>query len=329
LSEADSLVLTEQIRRREGQVELVRPDASVADSGPAFGERYCYAWLPPEPDRVLVLIHGYAEHAGRYDEMAIHFARRGFAVHAYDQIGHGRTKGARGHVDRFDRLTEEVARFVDLVRLEHPGLPVVLVGHSMGGLVVAGTAVFQAPAVERIVLSGALLDLNSAGGLRQKLSLVIARVLSVIAPRIGLAAGLDLEGLSRDPEVIRRYEADPNVKDRMSARFAAGMSAMVGSVAAAASRVAQPVLILHGADDSIAPPDGSKQFHAGLAPEVARESALTIYPELRHEIFNEPEREAVWQDILNWLDSPVERSARQADLQTDQHEPDDKNEGRA
>ena len=134
-------VSADLIRRRESQVDLTWPDAPVSDAGPAFGERYGYVWLPPEPTRVLILIHGYAEHAGRYDEMAMYFAQRGFAVHAFDQVGHGRTAGARGHVDRFDRLTDEVARFVDLVKLDHPGLPVVLLGHSMGGLVVAGTSV--------------------------------------------------------------------------------------------------------------------------------------------------------------------------------------------
>jgi alpha-beta hydrolase superfamily lysophospholipase len=234
--------------------------------------------------------------------MAMYFAQRGFAVHAFDQAGHGRTEGARGHVDRFDRLTDEVARFVDLVQLEHPGLPTVLVGHSMGGLVVAGTAVFQKPAVDRIVLSGALLDLGSGGGIRQTLRLWVAKLLSVIAPRVGLAAGLDLGGLSRDPEVLRRYEEDPHVKDRMTARFAAGMTAMVKMVAAAPQQVERPIMILHGEADSISPPGGSRQFYSGLAPAIADESALKLYPRLRHEIFNEPEREEVWQDILRWLD---------------------------
>lgn len=301
-SDEPALFPVDLIRRREGQIELTRPDASASDLGPAFGERYCYAWLPPEPARVMILIHGYAEYAGRYDAMAIYFAQRGFAVHAFDQAGHGRTEGARGHVDRFDRLIQEVERFVDLVQLEHPGQPIVLVGHSMGGLVVAGTAVLRKPAVDRIVLSGALLDLGSGGGIRQTMSLWVARVLSLIAPSVGLAAGLDLAGLSRDPEVIRRYEADPYVKDRMSARFAAGMSAMVKAVSAAPHKVERPILILHGEADSITPPSGSQQFFSGLSPEIASESALKLYPDLRHEIFNEPEREEVWLDILHWLD---------------------------
>lgn len=249
----------------------------------------------------MILIHGYAEHAGRYDEMAMHFAERGFAVHAYDQAGHGRTAGPRGHVDRFDRLPEEVARFVELVGLDHPGLPITLVGHSLGGLVVATACANHHPPVDRVVLSGALLEL-AGGGLRQSASLMAARILSIFAPKIGLAAELDPAGLSRDPEVARRYVEDPFVKDRMSARFAAGMSEAVSGARAAAARVERPMLILHGGADPISPPSGSAAFHAGLPPQVAAESGLEIYDELRHEIFNEPERERVWQDMLDWLD---------------------------
>jgi alpha-beta hydrolase superfamily lysophospholipase len=251
----------------------------------------------------MVIVHGYGEHAGRYDEMAMHFAERGFAVHAFDQAGHGRTSGPRGHVDRFDRLVDELGRFIELVSFDHPILPITLVGHSMGGLVVAATAAFRKPSIDRIVLSGALLELGGAGGgLRQSLSLSAARILSTVTPRLALATGLDIQGLSRDPEVIRRYQQDPFTKDRMSVRFAAGMSATISAVRGAADRIDRPLLILHGGADPISPVAGSRNLHAGLRPEIAASSALVVYPELRHEIFQEPERERVWQDMLDWLD---------------------------
>jgi alpha-beta hydrolase superfamily lysophospholipase len=281
------------VRRRETQVEL-------SDSG----LRYQRSWLPPEPSRAMILVHGYAEHTGRYDEMAMHFAGHGFAVHAYDQVGHGRTRGPRGHVDRYDRLLDELSRFVELVRLDHPGLPLTLVGHSMGGLVSAATAAFRAPDVDRIVLSGAALRLGGDDGpaWREKMRMTATHLLASLAPRKGLSVGLDPQGLSRDPEVVRRYQEDPLVKDRMSARFASGMLSMVEAVRVAPQRVEAPMLLLHGEADPICPPAGSRAFHAGLAPAVAAASALKIYPELRHEIFQEPERQAVWQDVLDWLD---------------------------
>lgn len=279
-----------EIRRRETQVVL-------SDRG----ERYQRSWLPPEPTRVMVLVHGFAEHTGRYDEMAMYFAERGFAVHGYDQAGHGRTAGPRGHVDRVDRLIEELARFIELVALDHSGLPITLVGHSMGGLVAAATAAFGSPPVDRIVLSGALLELGGTGGMRRRLSLVAAGLLSVVAPRVGFATGLEPEGLSRDPEVVRRYCEDPYVEDRMSARFAAGLSQLVTRVGSAAALVDRPVLMLHGGADPICAPQGSRAFHAGLAPAIASDSPLKLYPELRHEIFQEPEREEIWQEMLDWL----------------------------
>lgn len=284
--------MRDRIWRRESQIEL-------SD----IGERYQRSWRPSEPSRVMVLVHGYAEHTGRYDEMAMYFAERGFAVYAYDQAGHGRTAGARGHVDRFDRLVDELARFIELVRLDHPGMPFTLVGHSMGGLVVAATAAFRQPEVDQIVLSGALLQLGGeGGGLRQSISLGVARVISTFAPRVALATGLDMQGLSRDPEVIRRYSEDPLVKDRMSVRFAAGMSSMISAVRGAADRIERPILILHGGADPISPPAGSRHLHAGLTDEIAKKSELQIYPDLRHEIFQEPEREQVWLDMLRWLE---------------------------
>jgi len=173
----------------------------------------------------------------------------------------------------------------------------------MGGLVVAATAAFRQPEVDQIVLSGALLQLGGeGGGLRQSISLGVARVISTFAPRVALATGLDMQGLSRDPEVIRRYSEDPFVKDRMSVRFAAGMSSMISAVRGAADRIERPILILHGGADPISPPAGSRHLHAGLTDEIAKKSELQIYPELRHEIFQEPEREQVWLDMLRWLE---------------------------
>ncbi|MFP6655715.1 MAG: alpha/beta hydrolase, partial [Myxococcota bacterium] len=162
---------------------------------------------------------------------------------------------------------------------------------------------FRKPAVDQIVLSGASLQLGGKDyGWRQKLSLAVARFLSWVAPRFPIAMGLDSHGLSRDPEVIRRYDEDPLVKDRMSARFAAGLGEMIQDVGDAAGRIERPILILHGGEDPLCAPDGSRRFFAGLSSAIAEQSLLKIYPELRHEIFQEPERQTIWQDMLRFIE---------------------------
>ena len=279
--------MTTGIRRVESQIQLSE-----------VGIRYRRVWLPPRPKKSMILVHGFAEHSGRYDEMAMHFAKRGFAVHAYDQSGHGRSAGPRGDVDRYDRLIDELVRFNEIVAAEHPGLPITLVGHSMGGLVAAATVAFRSPSIDRLVLSGALLELGADSPRWREL---LARLLAPLGPRVGLAVGLDPSGLSRDPEVGRRYQADPFVKDHMSARFAAGMVSTLRSMRDAADRIDRPALILHGEMDPICPVAGSRTFHAGLSPATASASRLLVYPELRHEIFQEPERHQVWQDMLDWM----------------------------
>ena len=206
--------------------------------------------------------------------------------------------GPRGDVDRYARLIDELGRFVEIVETEHPGLSITLVGHSMGGLVAAATVAFRSPPIDRLVLSGALLEVAADTPSWRPL---LARLLAPLGSRVGLAVGLDPSALSRDPEVGRRYQADPFVKDRMSARFAAGMMATLRSVRDAAERIDRPALILHGEVDPICPVAGSRTFHAGLSPAIAAASRLLIYPELRHEIFQEPERHQVWQDMLDWM----------------------------
>jgi alpha-beta hydrolase superfamily lysophospholipase len=287
------------IRRVESQIQL-----SWDRIGSRPASRHRRAWLPANPHRSMILVHGYAEHAGRYDEMALHFACRGFAVHAYDQSGHGRSAGPRGHVDRFDRMLDELVAFTEFVRAEHEDLPLALVGHSMGGLVAAATSAFRPIEIDHLILSGALLELGPDTKAWKRIA---ARLLAPLGARMALSAGIDPDGLSRDVEVRRRYQADPYVKDRMSAAFASGMMSMVERTRGAANQIETPVLLMHGESDPISPPSGTRAFHAGLSPEIAACSRLQIYPGLRHEIFQEPERREVWQDILEWIEKTSSR----------------------
>jgi len=250
------------------------------------------SWLPKTSEKIAILVHGYAEHSGRYQQTASDLARAGLEVHAYDQQGHGRSGGTRCHVRRFDHLLDDLAGFVAAVRAERPPLPIVVIGHSMGGLVVAAYASQRNPKIAGVVTSAAVLampeDLSRA-------RVIAVRVLKWLAPRLSLASQLDPNALSRDPEVVRAYLEDPLVQRKITASLASEMLSAMKRVAAA--DVSVPMLLLHGEDDRICPVAGSRSFFEQLSVTQRR---LCTYPGLRHEIFNEPERAAVLGDLIGW-----------------------------
>lgn len=257
---------------------------------------YRRAWLPEAPVRTLLLVHGYAEHSGRYDELGAWLAARGSAVHAYDHRGHGRSAGRRFHMDRFEQLTEDLGRVLEEVRAEDPGLPVVLVGHSMGGLVALAYLAAARPLVAGAATSGAALALGD-GASRTRVA--AARALRRILPRLALPSGLDAEGISRDPQVVQAYREDPLVGSTMTAGFGAALLEAVADTAGRPDAIEVPLLMLHGEEDPLCPAAGSRAFFAGVKSEG---SALRTYPGLRHEIFNEPERETVYRDLQAFVE---------------------------
>jgi alpha-beta hydrolase superfamily lysophospholipase len=253
------------------------------------------SWIGESPERVVVLVHGFGEHSARYDAMGCWLADRGCAVHGYDHRGHGLSGGRSNHVRDFDEYVVDLLKLLELVSGEHAGLPLVLVGHSMGGLIVASALVTKSPAVECAVISGAALAISpNLSSVKQW----AARVLSRIVPTLRSSSDLPTDGLSRDPEVVRRYEADPLVETSMTVSLGAAMLSAQRETAGLGMRVALPLLGLHGGEDPICPASGTQRF---LDDVPVPGSACKVYPGLRHEIFNEPEREQVWQDVLDFI----------------------------
>ena len=268
------------------------------------------SWTPPAPRRQVVIVHGFGEHSGRYAEFGSWLAERGCAVHAYDHQGHGQSSGARGHAPSFDALLDDLEAFMALTRDAEPGLPRVLLGHSMGGLITAAFTCERQPEIDLLVTSGAMLAL-SPGVSRVKL--VLARLLGRLAPRLGMNAGLDPNAISTDPEVVARYVDDPLVHGRVTAAMGSGMFAAVSRTAASPALVHVPMLVLHGEADRLCPPAGSAAFYAGLPQARVAGSGLRTYPNLKHEILNEPTRASIYQDILDWVEArEAERSSAAA-----------------
>jgi alpha-beta hydrolase superfamily lysophospholipase len=252
-------------------------------------------WRGPAPERSLLLVHGLAEHSGRYEHFGAWFAERGCAVHAYDLIGHGRSDGARGHLRKFSDYLDDLDAMLHFVREHEPELPIVLVGHSMGGLVVTTYASERGPEVAGVVTSGAALTLSSDVSPR---TVALANALALFLPRIRLDAKVDPAGLSRSSAVVQDYRDDPLVFSKVTLSMAKALFGAIRRSASAGSRIRVPMLLLHGEDDPICPVVGSRLMFSQL--EVGR-AALTTYPGLLHEIFNEPEHERVFEDLFEWL----------------------------
>lgn len=257
-----------------------------------------YLWLPDSaPQAVVVLVHGYAEHAQRYQHVAEHLRDQGWAVHAYDQRGHGHAEGPRAYVSRFEQYLDDLESLLAVVRAEHPDLPLFLLGHSMGGLVVAAYCLDRKPSLNGVILSAAALKVS------EDLSPMLQRmagIMSVLAPRLKTVK-LSSVHISKDPEVVATYDADPLVyRKGTKARMGAEMLAATKRVAGRLHEWTLPVLILHGGADKLTDPVGSQQLYEQAATE---EKEFIRYKGFFHEIMNEPEKDQVLSDISNWINS--------------------------
>jgi len=257
-------------------------------------------WPQPEDAGqrgVVVLVHGLGEHAGRYDHLARRLNRWGFAVRGYDQYGHGESDGVRGALPSPTRLLDDLADIIDSTRARMaPGKPLVLLGHSMGGLVAATFVAQIIRPVDALVLSSPALDAGLS-----RFQRVLLDVLPRIAPNLTVGNGLEVEAISHDPEVVRAYQADPRVHGRISGRLARFIADGGPAVVAQAPHWLVPTLLLYAGSDRLVNPAGSRAF-AQAAPPAVVESHC--FEPLFHEIFNEPEELAapVFDRLQDWLD---------------------------
>ncbi len=260
------------------------------------GELYACEWHPDAPARgVVVLVHGLAEHSGRYAELVGRLTADGLAVHALDHRGHGRSPGPRAQIGRFAWLVDDVARRIARARSLHPGLPLLLLGHSMGGAIALATVLEQPSGIDGLVLSAPALGADPTVSV---LRVALARLLSRILPGAGVLT-LDASLVSRDPAVVRAYEADPLVhRGAVPARTAVELLGAMAAFPAAVGRLRVPTLVLHGTADGLVP-----IRYAEPVWQRFGSTDLTVhrYAGLFHEVFNEPERATVYADLAAWI----------------------------
>lgn len=253
------------------------------------------AWRPREtPKAVVVGVHGFAEHSGRYEHFGAYLAEKGFSLYMYDLRGHGLSKSERGYVESFNDFVRDTISFISYVKEEARVPRVFLFGHSMGGLIAVHVAGALGEELRGLVTSGAALEVRTTFTQRMLLS-----VLGTFSPRKRLPLPVSTECLTHDEEVAKRYLSDPLVfKDptvRLLVEFGRGVSQAWRSV----ESIKCPALVLHGKEDCLVPPSASQRLYEKL--RVA-DKTLKLYEGLKHEILNEPQWRMVADDIARWLE---------------------------
>jgi acylglycerol lipase len=260
---------------------------------------FCQSWHPSDtPLAILLVVHGYAEHSGRYKHMAEHFVALGYAVYALDHRGHGQSDGVRADVVRFEDYVGDLKKFLDIVREREPGRQIFLIAHSLGGAMATLLAADDIAEFDGLITSSVGILVMS--NLLRILVKIIQLVAPLVPPHLPLVP-LPAEALSRDPEVVTGYQNDPlNYTGKIRARMGVQMLRASDLVEAQVHKITVPMLNLHGTADRLAQPAASQMLNdqAGSADKT-----LHFYEGLYHEILNEPEKEQVFADVADWLEA--------------------------
>lgn len=273
-----------------------RTERSFAGVG---GVRIVYdVWTPQvAPRGVVVLCHGYAEHARRYDHVARRFGAAGLLTYALDQRGHGRSGGKRVYLREMAEYVADFHALAGIAAREHPTLPRVVLGHSMGGGVVFSYGAEYVGDYDLMVLSGPAVDAQDGVS---PVMITAANLLGGLLPGLPVEK-LDADAVSRDPAVVAAYRADPMVHlGRLPAGIAKALIGVGQTMPQRAAALTAPLLVVHGEDDRLVGVAGSRKLmeHVG-----STDATLKAYPHLFHEVFNEPERDEVLDDVVRWIEA--------------------------
>jgi len=257
-------------------------------------------WLPDQnPKAVLMIVHGLAEHRGRYTNLVNYFVPRGYAVCGFDYRGHGKSDGLRCYVDRFSDYVSDVRAFFEKVHQEHGNLKIFLVGHSMGATIAVAYAVQYQRDLAGLIISGVGLKPGSSISPALK---AVARLISALAPKMGLTV-LDATAISQDKAVVDAYVNDPLVyRGKIPARLAAEMINTIDRLPSLIPEIKLPIIIMHGTKDRLCNPEGSQILYDLVG---SRDKTLKLYKGFYHEIFNEPEHDKVMADVETWLSAHI------------------------
>jgi alpha-beta hydrolase superfamily lysophospholipase len=252
-------------------------------------------WKPAGEVRgVVCLVHGIGEHVGRYPHVAAALNQAGYAMIGVDQRGHGRSEGPRGFTPAYDAFLDDIDVQLGEAGARHPGKPLFLYGHSLGGHFVPCYALRRKPALAGVIAGSPHIRLSIEPPVWKT---TLGRLMINVWPAFSMHSGLEHAALSRDPAVVRGYAEDPLVHDRVSARL--GIGSIDGGVwlLEHAAEFALPLLIFHGSHDRITTPDASREF----ASKVPGDCTFKLWDGLYHETHNEPQKTEVLAYMTQWI----------------------------
>lgn len=253
-------------------------------------------WEPADARAAILIVHGLAEHGGRYADFARQMAGFGISSYALDLRGHGESEGRKGHAHRFEVLLQDLDRFRrEVVGCNAGELPLFVLGHSMGGLIVIRYVEEYDVALEGAIITSPWLA-TALPVPRWKV--LLARVLIRVLPSLPIAAGIDAAYLSHDPEVVEQYRADPLVHGKITPRMFAEVSKAMGLVMQRSERIRVPLLLLLAGDDHLVDTSKSEAFARSLTtPDVT----IRVLPDYYHEVLNDFDRALAIHEIRDWL----------------------------
>lgn len=258
---------------------------------------FAQGWNPPQTKGVVCIVHGFNEHSTRYTHVAERLCEAGYAVLAYDEFGHGRTTGKRGHAPSYDAFLDSVKFLLDEADKRFPGVKKFLWGHSMGGGIVTNYILRRQPNITGAIATGPLFKL---GFEPPAFKVLLAKMMVNIYPAFTEKAELDSSAISRDKEEVRKYNADPHNHGKITAGTFLGFFEAGKWALAHASELKIPMLLMHGTADKLTSPGGTKEFAANAPKNLV---TLKLWEGFYHELHNEPEpdRTEAIAYIINWL----------------------------
>jgi len=260
-------------------------------------ELYYQNWKPDGRVRcVLAIIHGFGEHSGRYMNIVNHVLPLECAVYGFDHRGHGQSDGKRGYITNWDEFRQDLHLFLDIIRAQEKDLPLIILGHSMGGLIVLNYLLCKPD--ENIAAVIASSPLLAQPGISPVLVL-ISRILSRIWPGFSIETGLDAGTISRDPKVVDAYLSDPLVHSTASARFGTELTATINWTQIHAADFKYPLFIYHGQADQLVPVQGSRKFYNNLR---INDKKYIEYEQAYHETHNDIDKKIVLKNISDWIE---------------------------